>query len=291
MKKITALFVVLALFTCIVILPTATYTQEKPSGLEVYFSPHGGCTDAIVRELNQAKNTVLVQAYSFTFAPIAKALLNAHKRGVKVEVILNKSQRTQKYSEADFLVNSGIRTYIDAAHSIAHNKVMIIDGEVVITGSFNFTKAAEEDNAENLLVIRDNKLAELYRKNWNEHLRHSEVYLGKSVAIDSKPGWTIGRVTSESLMEKYYSAIWSRIKQNWSLPESQPKGMKNLETIIQVKIGRDGRLKDMRYEKRSGNTTYDQKAWEAIKKSEPFTPIPKEIKEDAVEIGIRFKPD
>lgn len=61
MKKITALFVVLALFTCIVILPTATYTQEKPSGLEVYFSPHGGCTDAIIRELNQAKSTVLVQ--------------------------------------------------------------------------------------------------------------------------------------------------------------------------------------------------------------------------------------
>jgi len=70
-------------------------------------------------------------------------------------------------------------TKIDAQHAIAHNKVIIIDGETVITGSFNFTKAAEEKNAENLLVIRDKKLAELYIKNWQEHEKHSEVYEGR----------------------------------------------------------------------------------------------------------------
>jgi phosphatidylserine/phosphatidylglycerophosphate/cardiolipin synthase-like enzyme len=68
---------------------------------------------------------------------------------------------------------------IDVQHAIAHNKVMIIDGETVITGSFNFTKAAEENNAENLLVIRDKKLAERYERNWQEHERHSEVYEGR----------------------------------------------------------------------------------------------------------------
>ncbi len=119
------------------------------------------------------------RAYSFTSAPIVKALLNAHKRGVKVEVILDKSQRTQKYSSADFLANSGIPTIIDADHAIAHNKVMVIDGETVITGSFNFTRAAEEKNAENLLVIRDKALAAKYLKNWQEHAWHSEVYAGK----------------------------------------------------------------------------------------------------------------
>jgi phosphatidylserine/phosphatidylglycerophosphate/cardiolipin synthase-like enzyme len=56
---------------------------------------------------------------------------------------------------------------------------MAIDGEVVITGSFNFTKAAEEKNAENLLVIHDKNLASLYTKNWQEHAQHSEVYAGK----------------------------------------------------------------------------------------------------------------
>jgi phosphatidylserine/phosphatidylglycerophosphate/cardiolipin synthase-like enzyme len=120
-----------------------------------------------------------VQAYSFTSAPIAKALLNAHKRGVKVEVILDKSQRSQKYSSADFLANSGILTRIDAAHAIAHNKVMIIDSEIIITGSFNFSRAADEKNAENLLIIRDKALGEKYIENWREHAGHSEVYKGK----------------------------------------------------------------------------------------------------------------
>jgi phosphatidylserine/phosphatidylglycerophosphate/cardiolipin synthase-like enzyme len=103
--------------------------------------------------------------------------LNAHKRGVNVEVILDKSQRTQKYSSATFLFNAGIPTRIDAAHAIAHNKVMVIDGETVITGSFNFTKAAEENNAENLLIIHDRKLAGQYAKNWLDHAQHSEVYV------------------------------------------------------------------------------------------------------------------
>jgi len=58
--------------------------------------------------------------------------------------------------------------------------MMVIKGEIiVITGSFNFTKAAEENNAENLLVIHDKKLAERYTKNWQEHQRHSEVYVRK----------------------------------------------------------------------------------------------------------------
>ena len=159
--------------------PPIALHQETPPNWQVYFSPHGGCTDAIIRELNKAKSTVLVQAYTFTSAPIAKALLNAHKRGVKVEVILDKSQRTQKYSSATFLSNVGIPVKIDAQHAIAHNKVMIIDEETVITGSFNFTKAAEANNAENLLVIHDKKLASLYMKNWQEHAQHSEVYAGR----------------------------------------------------------------------------------------------------------------
>ena len=131
--------------------------QQQPSyptAVEVYFSPSGGCTEAVVREIDAANATVIIQAYSFTSAPIAKALVAAHKRGVDVRVILDKSQRTEKYSSADFVAHAGIPTWIDAQHAIAHNKVIVIDGETVLTGSFNFTKAAEEHNAENLLVSR-----------------------------------------------------------------------------------------------------------------------------------------
>jgi len=123
-----------------------------------------------------AKSEILVQAYSFTSAPIAKALVDAHKRGVKVEAILDKSQRSEKYTSAAFLANSRIPTFIDARHAIAHNKIMIIDQSTVITGSFNFTKAAEEKNAENLLIIKSRELAGIYIDNWKKHREHSERY-------------------------------------------------------------------------------------------------------------------
>jgi phosphatidylserine/phosphatidylglycerophosphate/cardiolipin synthase-like enzyme len=179
MKGTAALVAIFALTFWMILCPFTGLPEEKSTTWEVYFSPRGGCTEAIVRELNKSKSTILVQAYSFTSAPIAKALLNAHRRGVKVEVIMDKSQKTQKYSSATFLFNAGIPVKIDAQHAIAHNKVMVIDGETVITGSFNFTKAAEENNAENLLVIHDKKLAERYIKNWQEHERHSELYAGR----------------------------------------------------------------------------------------------------------------
>jgi phosphatidylserine/phosphatidylglycerophosphate/cardiolipin synthase-like enzyme len=122
-----------------------------------------------------------VQAYRFTSAPIAKVLLEAHMRGVRVEVILDQSNRTDKYSAADFLANQGVPTKIDAAHAISHNKIMLIDGETIIMGSFSFTKAAQEKNAENVLIIRDQALAAQYTQNWQAHAQHSQPYVGRGV--------------------------------------------------------------------------------------------------------------
>ena len=153
--------------------------SPDPPTIEVHFSPNGGCTETVVKELRAAKSTIRVQAYLFTSVPIAKALVDAHKRGVDVRVILDQSQRTDKYSSADFMAHAGILTLIDAKHAVAHNKVMVIDGETVVTGSFNFTKAADEKNAENLLVIRDKATAEKYASNWNIHAEHSKKYEGK----------------------------------------------------------------------------------------------------------------
>lgn len=155
-------------------------TVTDPKAAQVYFSPKGGCTEAIVKELGEAKQSILVQAYSFTSAPIAEALVKAHRRGVKVQAVLDKSQRTERYSSATFLANAGIPTLIDAGHAIAHNKIMVIDGARVITGSFNFSKAAEERNAENLLVLEDPALAASYEANWREHAKHSEPYQARN---------------------------------------------------------------------------------------------------------------
>ena len=72
---------------------------STPAGWQVYFSPHGGCTEAVVAALDHATNSVSVQAYSFTSARIAKAVVDAHRRNVQVSVILDKGQRSEKYSD------------------------------------------------------------------------------------------------------------------------------------------------------------------------------------------------
>jgi phosphatidylserine/phosphatidylglycerophosphate/cardiolipin synthase-like enzyme len=161
-----------------------TASSSQPSGgqkispPEVYFSPKGGCTEAVVRELANARQTVLVQAYSFTSTSIAAALVSASRRGVRVEAVLDKSNKTGKYSAADFLVNARIPTWIDSSHAIAHNKVMVIDNSTVITGSFNFTKAAEESNAENLIILRSADLSAAYSDQFIRHREHSTPYAG-----------------------------------------------------------------------------------------------------------------
>lgn len=119
-------------------------------------------------------------AYSFTSDRIAKAVVDAHKRGLSVDVILDRAQNTKGYSSADFLLHAGVATRLDSTHAIAHNKVMVIDDKIVITGSFNFTTAAETKNAENLLVISSPKLAAAYLENYDKLRKVSTAYMGKS---------------------------------------------------------------------------------------------------------------
>jgi len=168
-KMNRSLRLVLPLICC---LPLLGLTAPGEAGQwAVYFSPHGGCTEAVVTAVDRARTSIHVQAYSFSARPIIKALSAARARGVAVEVILDQSQ--QRFSGLASLLAAGVATWLDAAHQIAHNKVMIIDGETVITGSFNFTRSAEEYNAENLLVVHDKALAERFETNFQTHLAHS----------------------------------------------------------------------------------------------------------------------
>ena len=138
-----------------------------------------------------------MQAYSFTSAPIAIALVDAHKRGVKVLAVLDKSNETDKYSAATFLVNASIQTLIDDKHAIAHNKVMVIDSATILTGSFNFTKAAEERNAENLLVIKEAfALVKAYEANIQAHAAHSPPYTRGS-AVASSPAASMAQASGD----------------------------------------------------------------------------------------------
>ena len=140
----------------------------------VCFSPGNNCPAEIIRVIDAARKEILVQAYSFTDTNIYKALLMAHARGVAVRVILDKTQ----LKIAKKFARVGIATSIDYTVRIAHNKVMIIDQKIVITGSYNFTFSAANRNAENLLILRDHAIARLYVYNWHKRRSFSTTVNG-----------------------------------------------------------------------------------------------------------------
>lgn len=140
---------------------------------EVHFSPKGGCQEALVERIRKSKRTVHVQAYTLTAKPVIDALVVAHGNGVDVQVVIDSSETKVASSPLPLLRAGGVPVFIDSKHLIAHNKVMLFDGELVETGSYNYTNAAENDNAENCLFVNDKALTASYEENWRAHQGHS----------------------------------------------------------------------------------------------------------------------
>jgi len=176
MKKI-AFYLIL---TCLALIPAhvaATDVLLNNTVVKAYFSPDGGALKAITRQIDQATREILVLSYIMTSKPVESALINARRRGVQVEVIFDRDgQKERKYVTSKMFKARGIAVWLDDRHACSHNKVMIIDRGTVITGSFNFTSAAEKRNAENLLIIPSVDLAGLYADNFLAHRQHSRKY-------------------------------------------------------------------------------------------------------------------
>lgn len=139
----------------------------------LYFTPPSDIASAVIQVIASAKREVLVQAYGFTHNGIAQALVSAHQRGVEVKVLLDQKSESTNRLVVELFQSNQISMRFDGSHAIAHNKIMVLDGQVVITGSFNFTQSAQSRNAENLLVLRSEELANSYKQNWLTHWVHS----------------------------------------------------------------------------------------------------------------------
>jgi phosphatidylserine/phosphatidylglycerophosphate/cardiolipin synthase-like enzyme len=151
------------------------FEPEQSRPWAAYFSPGGGAAQAVVEAVGRAGHTVLVQAVALSSPQITKSLIDAQHRGVKVEVILDRKHAKSRMSSADALARDGVMVLVDRAHP-ANSNVMVIDAEVVLTGSFGFTVAADRESAENLLVIHAPTLAARYGENWQAHAAHSVRY-------------------------------------------------------------------------------------------------------------------
>jgi len=139
--------------------------------LEALFTPGDPIDARLVALIDGAKREVLVQAFSFTSRRIAKALVAAHARGVRVEIVADRAQTLELAGSAvPGLARDGVPVWLDGNFISAHNKVIVVDAEspgaTVVTGSYNYTSAAQYRNAENVLIVRnDPPLAAQYRAN------------------------------------------------------------------------------------------------------------------------------
>jgi len=161
---------------CLAMLSTACAKVTPP--VNVCFSPGNNCISSITAEIENAKTEIQIQAYSLSSKPIADAVVMAKRTGVNVEILLDKSSTVAQNNAVYFSSLKGIPTYLDAQHAVADNNVIIIDKSTVITGSFNFTKEADARNAENLLIIKSDRVAGIYFDNWELHKSHAEKFKG-----------------------------------------------------------------------------------------------------------------
>jgi phospholipase D len=168
--------VTIILFSCFVIL-SGIIARNPPQPISTCFTPPSAqCGNFIVNHINHAKQSIRIQAYGFTSEKIINALVLAKNRGVSIEIILDRSNfHRKKLDTIKLLRKHSIPVYQDNAKGIAHNKIMIIDNAKVITGSFNFTKNADYNNVENVVVLDDVNVASKYTKNWTERLSNSTI--------------------------------------------------------------------------------------------------------------------
>jgi phosphatidylserine/phosphatidylglycerophosphate/cardiolipin synthase-like enzyme len=127
--------------------------------IETYFSPDDGASSRIVELIQSADEAIDFLAYALTSDPIGEALLQRHREGLPIRGVVEASQSKGAGAETSKLGLAGIDIRLDANPENMHHKAMIFDHSIVLLGSYNFTRSAEENNDENLLIIHDPALA------------------------------------------------------------------------------------------------------------------------------------
>ncbi len=168
-----------AVFLCLGVLAAVSWWQsvsaqaEPAEILGIYFTPPVGGASGITKQIDGSKKSIKVMAYGFTSLNLAEALVRAKKRGVDVALIQDEKSSQNNREALQKLLDAGIEVRSDGKHAIQHNKVMVIDQDVVITGSYNFTNSAETRNAENIMIVKSEYAARRYSDNWNNHWEHA----------------------------------------------------------------------------------------------------------------------
>lgn len=141
--------------------------QIEDGEIKTFFSPKGGTQQAIIKELKNAKESIKFMAFSFTEKNIGQVLIDKKKQGLEVEGVFD-SCLIDKYSNYGLFKQNNILSLKDGNQALLHHKTMIIDDEVVITGSYNFSNSAENSNNEDTIIVKSKSFAQLYVKEYNK---------------------------------------------------------------------------------------------------------------------------
>jgi phosphatidylserine/phosphatidylglycerophosphate/cardiolipin synthase-like enzyme len=150
---------------------TTVVSSDAGTGvIQVCFSRVEQCDSLLINLISQAKKSIYVAIYSFTRDGLARALIDAKNRGVEVKVVIEKDNAYGQGSDYQMLKDAGVDVRLDGNPASMHHKFMIVDGELVVTGSYNWSTAAEDRNDENFVVIRDKEVVDRFTQEFNRLL-------------------------------------------------------------------------------------------------------------------------
>ena len=176
-RKRVAVFLLLVLVASVSWWQSVSAEPQPAEILGIYFTPPAGGASGLIKQIDASKKSIKVMAYGFTALPLSDALIRAHRRGIKVELIQDEKSSHNNRDAIAQMIEAGIDVRSDGKHAIQHNKVMLIDDSIVITGSYNFTNSAEKRNAENIIILKSEYAAKRYGDNWLVHWAHAEKSL------------------------------------------------------------------------------------------------------------------
>jgi len=158
--------------------------------IRVYFSPNGGCQEAVVSEIRKATQTIDIAMYYLSSSGIARALAKKYQENnVRVRIVLDQGQEIESASKSGYLIKEGLQVRYHMGFGLMHNKFAIIDGKSLITGSFNWTLTAEEKNEENLLIITDEGTIEKYKERFDYLWNTSRPDSRNARGVNAVPAW------------------------------------------------------------------------------------------------------
>ena len=139
--------------------------------IETFFESEGNVRERIIALIDGAETSVHFLAYTMTDNGIAGAIIDRHRAGIDVRGIIEGRNTGDPGSDYEAFLESGVEVLKDGNPYLMHHKVIILDEEIVVTGSYNFSASAANANDENVLIIHDAGIARTYEQEFERIVR------------------------------------------------------------------------------------------------------------------------